>query len=439
MSAPAMRFKTFERLLPMLIIGGLFFIFGFITWLNGALVPYLQIVCDLNEVEAITIASTFYFAAFIMALPMSKILEKTGYKKAMSVGLMVIAMGALVFIPAAQSQSFIVFLIAQFVLGSGLTLLQTASNPYIVKLGPQETAAVRISVMGILNKMAGVIAPVVFTTWVIGDFSHVNVQYITGLAEGVRQAEVRLLASGLIEPYVWMAITLIVLALAMRKSSLPELETVGERNVHAEMTMKKITDYPHLVLGAFSLFLYVGIEVIAGDTIGLYGSKLGVNNATSLTSYTMAFMVSGYFTGLMLIPRLMTERQALMGSAVLGVILTLLIVTGSNSSTGASQLIWGWAGLPLLPDTIMFISLLGFANAIVWPAIWPLALKGLGRLTAQGSALLIMGIAGGAILPLIYGLLAETVSSQAGYGMMLPCYMFIFYYALHGSRLLPST
>ncbi|MCW8092317.1 sugar MFS transporter [Alteromonas sp. ASW11-130] len=439
MRVQAIRVKAPDSFWPMLIIGGLFFIFGFITWLNGALVPFLQIVCDLNEVEAITIASTFYFAAFVMALPMAKVLESTGYKKAMSIGLSIIAIGALFFIPAAKSQSFLVFLLAQFILGTGLTLLQTASNPYIVKIGPQVTAAVRISIMGILNKMAGVIAPVVFTALVIGEFSHVNIQYIDGLSNASREAEIAQLASGLIEPYFWMALALIIMAIALIKSELPELISADEKENQHQQGDKKLTDYPHLVLGAISLFIYVGIEVIAGDTIGLLGSKLGIANATSLTSYTMAFMVIGYISGLIVIPRAMTERQALMGSALIGAVLTLLIVFASTSSTVISHILWVWAGLPELPDVIVYIALLGFANAIVWPAIWPLALNGLGSLTAKGSALLIMGIAGGAILPLIYGFLAEAISSQTAYAMMLPCYLLIFYYAIHGCRLSPKS
>lgn len=430
-----------SSLLPMMIIGGLFFIFGFITWLNGALVPFLQIVCDLNEIQAILIASTFYFAYVVMALPMAKVLDITGYRKAMSVGLGLISAGCLLYIPAAQAQSFAMFLVAQFVLGTGLTLLQTASNPYIVKIGPEETAAVRISIMGILNKLAGVVAPMIFTVLVLGDFGNVTAKSIAEMAEADRIVKITALADGLIYPYLWMAIALAVLALAMLKSGLPELnlnegnESDGEQNG----SQKSLFAFPHLILGAVTLFVYVGVEVIAGDTIGLFGSNLGVANATTLTSFTMAFMVIGYTLGLALIPRVMTERHALLGSAVIGMILSIAVVFSSSTDTFFSEIIWGWTGLGLVPNTITFIALLGFANAIVWPAIWPLALKGLGELTAKGSALLIMGIAGGAILPLVYGGLSTVMGSQSAYWMMLPCYMFIFYYALIGCRIPPRV
>jgi len=430
----------------MMIIGGLFFIFGFITWLNGALVPFLQIVCDLNEIQAILIASTFYFAYVVMALPMAFVLEYTGYRKAMSVGLGLIALGCIMYIPAAQSQSFLLFLAAQFCLGTGLTLLQTASNPYIVKIGPEETAAVRISIMGILNKFAGVIAPIVFTSLVLGEFSGVTAQSIALLSEAERVTQITALADGLIVPYTGMAIALSILALALLKSGLPELNLnasdanaeIGAPVASGPITTKALFAFPHLVLGVATLFVYVGVEVIAGDTIGLFGSSLGLANATTLTSYTMAFMVIGYVIGLMVIPRLMTERQALLGSAVLGMILSIAVVFSSSTSTAVSSVLWGWTGIGLLPDTITFVALLGFANAIVWPAIWPLALKGLGELTAKGSALLIMGIAGGALLPLVYGALSSMVGNQNAYWMMLPCYLFIFYYALIGCRKAPS-
>jgi FHS family L-fucose permease-like MFS transporter len=426
-----------SSLLPMLIIGGLFFIFGFITWLNGALVPFLQIVCNLTEIQAILIASTFYFAYVVMALPMAKVLDITGYRKAMSVGLGLISVGCLLYIPAAQAQSFALFLVAQFVLGTGLTLLQTASNPYIVRIGPEETAAVRISIMGILNKLAGVIAPMVFTVLVLGDFGDVTVKSMAAMAEADRVVKITALADGLIYPYLWMAIALGILALGMLKSGLPELN-LNEGKENDGESQKSLFAFPHLILGAATLFVYVGVEVIAGDTIGLFGSSLGVANATTLTSFTMAFMVLGYVLGLILIPRVMTERHALLGSAVLGMILSVAIVFSSTTDTFFSAMLWGWMGLGLVPNTITFIALLGFANAIVWPAIWPLALKGLGELTAKGSALLIMGIAGGAILPLVYGGLSALFDNQSAYWMMFPCYMFIFYYALIGCRIPPK-
>lgn len=422
-----------SALVPMLIIGILFFVFGFITWLNGALIPFLQIVCELTESQALLVAFSFYIAYFLMALPMSWVLDKVGYKNAMVLGLALIALGCLLFIPAAYSRAFSVFLVAQFIVGSGLTILQTASNPYIVKIGPQETAAVRISVMGLLNKFAGFLAPIIFTALVLGEFANVSAQSIAALSEDQRLEQIIALSDGLVLPYAYMAIALLVLAVGLKYSSLPDL--VLEKPNTDSSSSEKLSSHPQLILGVITLFLYVGVEVIAGDTIGLFGSQLGVANATSLTSYTMAFMVLGYLMGLALIPRFLDQAQALSFSAILGVILSIWIVYSDSNSTAISSIIWGWMGVQLVPDTIALIAILGFANALVWPAVWPLALDGLYNLTARGSALLVMGISGGAVLPMVYGLLAESWDSQSAYWMMLPCYGFILFYALKGHKI----
>lgn len=425
-----------STLIPMCIIGTLFFIFGFITWLNGALIPFLQIVCQLTETQALLIAFSFYIAYVVMALPMAKLLEITGYKKGMVYGLLMIAIGALLFIPAAYSQAFPLFLTAQFIVGSGLTILQTASNPYIVKIGPQESAAARISIMGLLNKGASVVAPLLFTALVLGQFSDVSAVSIAALPAAEQAEQIQALSNALVSPYLGMAIALVILAGALMKSPLPELEDetdiAGENNGANQSVM----EHPQLILGVFTLFLYVGVEVIAGDTIGLFGSNLGVANATTLTSYTMAFMVLGYLAGLVLIPRFISQSTALSASAIAGILLSLAVIFSDSQSQQLSWILWGWwSNLPMLPDTITCIALLGLANALVWPAVWPLALDGLGQLLAKGSALLIMGIAGGALMPLVYGGLAEHFDGQSAYMILLPCYCFILYYGLKGHKL----
>jgi glucose/galactose transporter len=416
----------------MVIIGILFFLFGFVTWLNGALIPFLQIVCELSETQALFISFSFYIAYVVMALPMSWVLDRTGYKNGMALGLATMAVGCLLFIPAAFSQVFFIFLLAQFIVGAGLTILQTASNPYIVKIGPSETAAVRISIMGLLNKFAGILAPMVFTALVLSDFSNVNIQYMNTLNVTQKQEKIEALSNALVLPYIYMAGVLLVLAILLKLSSLPELKL---ETTNSPQQGKSVFSHPHLILGVVAIFLYVGVEVIAGDTIGIYGSQLGINNAISLTSYTMAFMVTGYLLGLALIPRFIDQSSALACSAILGLLLSVLIVFADNQATTISSVMWGWMGIPLLPDSVALIAILGFANALVWPAVWPLALEGLSTLTARASALLIMGISGGAILPVIYGFFSETFSSQSAYWIMLPCYGFILFYALHGHKM----
>ena len=433
--------KAKSNLGPLAIIGALFFIFGFVTWQNGALVPYLQMVLQLTETEALLIAVTFYFAFTLMALPSASLLEKIGYKNGIVIGLLVLVVGFLIYIPAAQSKLFWLFLIAQFVIGTSLTLLQTAANPYVVKVGPIESAAVRIMFMGLMNKGAGVIVPIVFTAIVIGDFSGVTATSLAAMSETERQQTIDGLASGLVDPYIGMAIIFIILAGIMKKMSLPELDLDNDDNGQdATLDVNgndktSIMQFPSLILGALTIFVYVGAEVIAGDTIGLFASNLGVANATTLTSYTMAFMLIGYALGIVLILRVMSQEFALKASAITGLIFSLLVVFSDTSSISVSEVLWGWSGIPTLPNTITFIALLGFSNAIVWPAVWPLALEGLGKFTSKGSALLIMGISGGALLPLVYGLLSESINGQSAYWMMIPIYSFILFYAVKGHKI----
>ncbi|QJR80448.1 sugar MFS transporter [Alteromonas pelagimontana] len=425
------RSEPTSALVPMIAIGTLFFIFGFITWLNGALIPFLQIICDLSEIQALFVAFCFYIAYVVMALPMSWILDKTGYQKGMVIGLGLVALGLLLFVPAAKTHYFSIFLLAQFVVGSGLTILQTASNPYIVRIGPHESAAARIAVMGLLNKAAGVLAPILFTLLILSDFPDVSKASVDAMNDAARTATVTEMAQKVIVPYVGMAIAMLVLAAALFKVNLPAIREEAPSDVPSH---ESILRYPQLVLGALALFFYVGVEVIAGDTIGLYGSSIGISNVTSLTAYTMAAMVMGYLLGLVLIPKVLTQNRALCASAALGLILTVCILFASDNTTVISDLLWSNFGVPAVPDSVACIALLGLANAMCWPAIWPLALADLGKFTARGSALLIMGIAGGAILPLVYGGLANIAGQKEAYALLLVGYAAMGWYGMTGYK-----
>ncbi|MBU1216472.1 sugar MFS transporter [bacterium] len=412
--------KRSSNVLAMSIIGLLFFIFGFVTWLNGSLIPFLKLICDLNEFEALFVSFAFYIAYTVMALPMAYVLERTGYKNGMALGLGVMVVGSLLFIPAALSANFLFFLLALFTLGTGLTILQTASNPYVVLIGPIESAAMRISIMGLINKGAGVLVPLLFTALILSDIADFSTQTLS-------QLQIEELSGRLIIPYIIMAAVLSFLVLLVKFSSLPELEFEKKD----EYDKESIFHFPRLILGALALFFYVGIEVIAGDTIGLYAQNLGVLNATAMTSYTMVFMVFGYLVGVAFIPRYLSQEKALIGSALFGILFLLAIAFSSTSSHAVSTFLWGWSGIATLPDSLAFVAFLGFANALVWPTIWPLALEGLGRYTAKGSALLIMAIAGGAILPLIFGKIAHLSGNmQMSYLYGIVCYAFILMYAL---------
>ncbi len=429
MEATVSTSQSNNNVIPMAIVASLFFIFGFATWLNGSLMPFLEIICQLSGFQATLVLFSFYIAYVVMALPMSMIINRVGYKSGMVLGMALMALAALLYIPAAQSREFAMFLVAQFTMGAGLTVLQTASNPYVVKLGPESTAAVRICIMGILNKFAGVVAPVVFGLLIVmGDAGSYTDHTLS-------QAELDKLASQLVSPYVMMAVLLGVLAVALKFSPLPEIEQHHEESADDK---SGVWHFPHLILGVAALFLYVGVEVIAGDTIGSYAKHLGLDNFTTFTKYTMIFMVLGYAIGMTaVLLKWLSQERALAASAVLGVILSLVIIYGSNESTTLSALLLVPFGGPALPDTITALAVLGFANAIVWPAIWPLALRGLGRYTSTGAALLIMGIAGGALLPLLLGALPslEMFDRQSAYWVMVPGYLFILFYALKGHKL----
>lgn len=403
----------------VVIIGVLFFLFGFVTWINGPLISYLKIVCELNSgAEPFYVTFAFYIAYFVTALPMSRVLGRTGMKRGMMYGLFTMALGALLFIPAAQSRSYGLFLAGLFVIGTGLSLLQTASNPYITVVGPMESAAARISVMGICNKLAGVVAPFILGAVLLSDADALQAD-LHALQGPLLAARLDELAQRVVLPYAVMAAALAGLGLLVRFSGLPELDPeVDAPGVATDG--RGIFSFPNLVWGVLALFLYVGVEVMAGDTIVVYGTAIGLplGEAKHLTSFTMGGMVLGYILGIAAIPRYISQSKALAASAMLGVLLTI-----------AATLTHGYA-------SVFCIAALGLANALVWPAIWPLAIAGLGRHTKTGSALLIMAIAGGAVLPLAYGRLAAEpgIGHQQAYWMMVPCYLFILWYALGGHK-----
>lgn len=403
--------------LPIAIIGSLFFIFGFVTWLNGILIPYLQLACELTNYQALYVAFVFYFSYTLMALPSAWLLKKTGLKNGMMLGLWIMAAGTALFIPAAYIREFSWFLTGLFVMGTGLALLQTASNPYVTIMGPHESAAKRISILGICNKVAGAIAPLVLAYYILDD-GDLLVETLKTLPLSEKEVMLDSLSQRVIQPYLVMTLILFMLGLGIKLSPLPDIkgDDPTDENYKDETLHRSILSFPNLILGAIALFFYVGAEVIAGDTIIRYGLSQGVSMdiAKAFTSYTMAAMIIGYILGILLIPKYMSQQTVLKYSALLGVVFTIAALFTSGLTS------------------ILFIAMLGLANAIVWPAVWPLALNRLGRFTNTGSAILIMAISGGAFIPLLWGRLADVYSTQSAYWVLLPLYMFIFYYAIAG-------
>ncbi|HEV7330900.1 MAG TPA: sugar MFS transporter [Flavisolibacter sp.] len=406
----------------IVMIGVLFFIFGFVTWLNGTLIPFLKLACQLEtDIEAFFVTFAFYMAYFFLAIPSSYILKGTGFKNGMALGLLVMAIGSLVFIPAANGRNFNLFLTGLFVQGAGLALLQTAVNPYISILGPIESAAKRISIMGICNKIAGMLSPIVLGALVLKNATAIESQVAAATTAAQKNALLDELAARVIPPYIIMAVILVLLAFLTKRSKLPDIEEAEDSAETDTKEKTSVFQFPHLVLGVLCLFLYVGAEVMAGDAIGTYGNAMGIplDQTKYFTTFTLFAMLAGYVIGIFTIPKIISQQKALSISAVLGVVFTLCVFL----TTGYTA--------------ITFIALLGLANALMWPAIFPLAIDGLGRFTKTGSALLIMGIAGGALLPLLYTSLKDKfgVSNQLSFLVcMLPAYLYILYYSVAGYK-----
>jgi glucose/galactose transporter len=425
-----------NTLIPIIIIAGLFFIFGFVTWINGALIPFMKTINELTDAQSYLVASASYISFVVMALPASYIINKIGYKKGMSLGLIIMAFGALLFIPSANARTYWMFLTAIFIQGIGMTLLQTASNPYITILGPMESAAKRIAIMGIANKVAGGLGSLIFGAILLSGIDDIK-EKLNVVGDEEKASLLNTMADSVITPYIVMAIVLFILGILIRKAPLPNVEAAPMDEVQSgEKAKTSIFQFPHLWLGVLALFLYVGVEVVAGDTIIAYGISLNipVEDAKFFTLFTLMAMVATYALGVFLIPKYISQSFALKASAILGIILSLCIVY----TTGFTS--------------VLFVAALGIANALVWPAIWPLALTGLGKFTKTASALLIMAISGGAIIPPLYGALVDhkkeelivaginevsalSEAASFGYWILLPCYLIILYYAFWGHKL----
>jgi glucose/galactose transporter len=414
--------KTSNYVTSIAIIGALFFIFGFVTWLNGTLIPFLKLACDLKtDTQAFLVTSAFYMAYFFLAIPSSSILQRTGFKNGMALGLVVMAIGSIIFIPAANARNFGLFLTGLFVQGAGLSLLQTASNPYISIIGPIESAAQRISIMGICNKIAGALSPLILGAIVLKNASKLEAQVLAAKDAGEKAVLLDELAQRVIMPYTVMAIILVISAFLIRLSSLPEIEKESELKDEDTLATSKTSpfQFPHLILGAICIFLYVGAEVMAGDVIGTYGKSLGfsLDQAKYFTSFTLVSMLVGYIIAIITIPRYISQENSLKYAALLGVVFTIAAYLTKGQSS------------------VTFIALLGLANAPMWPAIFPLGIKGLGNLTKIGSAIMVMGIAGGAVVPLIYGILSKSIGFQAAFMVtMLPCYLYVLYFSIWGHK-----
>lgn len=412
------------------IIGMLFFIFGFVSWVNAILIPYFKIAFTLSNFDSYLVAFAFYISYLVMSVPSSYLLKAVGFKKGMMVGFFAMAVGAFIFVPAAMSRTYEIFLLGLFTLGTGLAVLQTAANPYVTVLGPKENAAQRISVMGIFNKGAGILAPILFAAVILRVGDNELFQQLDTMTPEAKDAALDELIRRVILPYSVVGTVLLALGIFVRFSPLPEIDTEHETAEVAEANSGKnsIFQFPHLILGAVAIFLHVGTQVIAIDTVIPYANSFGIGlmEAKVFPSYTLAFTILGYLIGISLIPKVISQVNVLRICTLLGTVFTLLIIFSSGQVTI----------LGITTDvSIWFVVLLGLANSLVWAGIWPLALDGLGRFTKLGASIMIMGLCGNAIMPLAYGAVADAVNVQQAYWVLFPCYLYLVFYAVQGHKI----
>lgn len=426
MTSPVLDKKT--TLVSIGIIGLMFFIFGFVSWVNAILIPYFKIACELSNFESYLVAFAFYISYLVMSMPSSFLLKKLGYKNGIMAGFWIMALGAFLFVPAAYGRTYGIFLLGLFTLGTGLTVLQTVANLYITMIGEKERAAQRISIMGICNKGAGILAPLVFSYMVFRPEDNTLFSQLPGMDAVTRANALDELIQRVVLPYTIVGTTLFLIGLLIKVSILPELEQPHESHLQQAQSKKGLFQFPHLVLGAVAIFLHVGTQVIAIDTIINYAGSMGLSllDAKTLPSYTLTATIVGYICGIVLIPKVCSQRLMLKICTVVGLALAILVCTTTGNITLLGR---------NLDISIWFLVLIGLPNALIWAGIWPLALEGLGGYAKQGAALLIMGLCGNAVLPLLYGWWADTADVKSAYWILTPCFLYLVFYAFKGCKL----
>ncbi len=418
-----------DTIISIIIIGFLFFIFGFVSWINAILIPFFKIACELDHFESYFVTFAFYISYLIFSVPASYLLKRIGFKSGIMVGFWIIALGAFIFIPAALLRTYGIFLIGLFLIGAGLALLQTTANPYITILGPKERAAQRISIMGICNKGAGILAPLILAALILRSTDNTLFEQIPLMTETAKNAALDALIRRVIPPYAVLGIFLLIMGVLIKRSPLPEIDTEHETAeiAKANEDKKNIFQFPHLILGAVAIFLHVGTQVISIDTIIGYADSMGINllEAKVFPSYTLTATICGYILGIVCIPRFISQTNVLRLCTMLGFILVILLLTGNGQVFFLGH---------QTHVSIWFLVLLGLPNSLIWAGIWPLALDGLGRFTKLGASILIMGLCGNAILPSVYGYFADKIGVHDAYWVLLPCYLYLIFYAIYGHK-----
>ena len=409
--------------MSLAMVGCLFFVFGLVSWVNSILVPYFKVACDLQSgVQTYLVTFAFYIAYLVMTVPASFLLKKVGYKKGAKIGLWIMAAGALLFWPAALTRTYGMFLAALFVIGTSLAILQSVANPFVTIIGPIESAAKRISIMGICNKFAGIIAPLLFAAAVIRpEDKEIMAAVESGVLVGpAKEAALDQMIQGVIAPYVILAAFLFIFGFLFYKSPIKDINPdTDNKSVEGTLDRKSVWAYPYLVLGVVALFCHLGSQQISIATIIQYAQSMGMSldAAKVFPSYTLACILCGYLIGVVTIPKYISQQKALVVCTITGLILSALVL--------------------LLPvkASIWCVVLLGIPNSLIYAGIWPLAIRGLGKWTTLGSSLLVMALCGNAILSLLYGVMTDHMSLQASYWLLIPCFVFMIYYAVWGYKI----
>lgn len=419
----------------MAIMGTLFFFFGMISWVNSVLIPYFKVTCELTLSQSYLVGFVFYIAYFVMAIPSSKLLDAVGYKKGISYGMFIMAAGALLFVPAAMTRAYALFLSGLFLLGIGLAVLQTAGNPFVTVIGPVESAASRMSIMGVCNKLAGIIAPLALGYVIIrqGD-SAVFEQLGSGAATvfGVPREEVLdSIIRRVIPPYLVIAAVFIAFGIFVRRSSLPDIVGGGmpDARLNAEDSRWTVFGYPYLVLGVVAMVCHLGTQALCINTLASTAESLGTDIAQAKVLPSMILFTTfiGFLLGAVLIPRVISQLSALRIAAAVNLVASVLVVLvgGRTEILGVDA-----------HNSMWILVFMGIPNAFLYSGIWPLAIHDLGRHTGMGSAFLVMALAASGFFPLIYAEEATRLADfQAAYYISVPCFCFILFYAMYGYRI----
>lgn len=396
--------KENKFIVPMVFLAFMFFTCGFALGINSLLVPVLKVSLSVSSMEAYMLIGATFLPFLIFGYPAGLLISKIGYKRTMASAFAMFAIAFGVFILSAEAKSFVIFLLASFICGMANTFLQAAINPYVTILGPTESAAKRISIMGMINKLAWPVSPLFIALFASSGGS-------VGLED-------------LNKPFLVIIGLFIILGIVALVSPLPEVKAAGEDNDTADTEVSSyanskssVFQFPHLVLGAIAIFFYVGSETIVLGTLIDYAQELSLPHPETYSWITPISISIGYILGIILIPKYLSQTKALQICSFVALVGTALVV--------------------VLPGvySIYSVGIMALGCSLMWPAFWPLALMDLGKYTKQGSSLLTMGLIGGAVITVLFGFIKDISDVRYAYSICFISFIYILFYAFKGHKL----